>query len=68
MDAELIQKLRELETFYRNNRSRYAISSSHYHFNDGRAHAIADLRRDLEESTDGSEFELRHTQPRRVSA
>jgi len=64
---ELIQKLRDLEAFYRNNRSRYAMSSSHYHFNDGRAWAIADLRRDLEDGTGGREFELRHTQPRRVS-
>jgi hypothetical protein len=66
MDANLIQKLRDLETFYRNNRSRYATSSSNYHFNDGRAHAIADLRRDLEESTDGAEFELRHTRAKQM--
>lgn len=52
-------RLHDLEQHYRQTRDRYAVSSHHYHFNDGRAHAIADLRRDLEDN--GAEsFELNH--------
>ena len=55
--------LYDLEAFYRNNRDRYAISSPHYHFNDGRLHAIAALRRDLQEQGKES-FELHHASER----
>lgn len=55
--------LYDLERHYRSTRDRYAISSHHYHFNDGRLHAIADLRRDLQEQGKES-FQLHHVRER----